>query len=37
MAASGRHYTLHFDSIDLCTVVRFLPILLPDREECGMD
>ena len=35
--ASGRHYTLHFDSIKVCTVIHYLPIVLSDRGECGTD
>jgi hypothetical protein len=37
MTASGRHYTLHFDSINVCTVIRYLPILLSGRDVCGTD
>ena len=33
--ASGRQYTLHFDSTKICTVIRCLPIVLSDRVECG--
>jgi len=35
--ASGRQYTLHLDSIKVCTVIRCLPIVLSDRVEQGTD
>jgi hypothetical protein len=37
MMASGRQYTLHLDSIKVCTVIRCLPIVLSDRVEQGTD
>ena len=37
IVASGRHYTLHFASIKVCTVIRCLPIMLSGRGECGTD
>lgn len=30
--ASGGQYTLHFDSIKVCIVIRCLPIVLSDRQ-----
>ena len=35
--ASGGQYTLHFDSIKVCIVIRCLPIVLSDRVKCGSD
>jgi hypothetical protein len=37
IVASGRQYTLHLDSIEVCTIIRCLPIVLSDRVECGTD
>ena len=36
IVASGRQYTLHLDSIKVCTLIRCLPIVLSDRVECAV-
>ena len=37
VVASGRQYTLHLDSIKVCTLIRCQPIVLSDRVEYGTD
>ena len=33
--ALGCQYSLHIDSIKVCTVIRYLPIVRSDRVKCG--
>ena len=37
VVASGRQYTLHLESIKVCTVICCQPIVLSDRVEYGTD